>query len=37
VRPDFGFRKLANGATQQLLIRAQTKVHRRSDSTIMDP
>ena len=36
VRADLGFGELADAATEQLLLRGQTKVHRRSDSTIMD-
>ena len=36
VRADFGLGELADAAAQQLLLRGQTKVHRRSDSTIMD-
>ena len=36
VRPDLGLGELADAAAQQLLLRGQTKVHRRSDSTIMD-
>ena len=36
VRPDLGLGELADALAQQLLLRGQTKVHRRSDSTIMD-
>ena len=36
VRADLGLGELADAAAQQLLLRGQTKVHRRSDSTIMD-
>ena len=36
VRADLGLGELAHAAAQQLLLRGQTKVHRRSDSTIMD-
>ena len=36
VRAHLGFGELADTATEQVLLRGQTKVHRRSDSTIMD-
>jgi hypothetical protein len=35
VRADLGLGELADAATEQRLLRGQTKVHRRLDSTIM--